>query len=170
MIGDALPYEAPYLVQRGEFIQADKARLAEGTTAATAWTDKKAVQVTLDGREASVFTGDTMLESVFTYVLPPGKPRLRVVKMASKHDARPGETVDFTIRFDNVGDQPLGNVTLMDNLSTRLEFVPDTAQCSVDAAFSSGDNEGESLVLRWEIADPLKVGEGGVIRFQCRVR
>ncbi len=32
------------------------------------------------------------------------------------------------------------------------------------------DNQGESLTLRWEIVEPMKVSEGGVIRFQCRVR
>jgi len=26
------------------------------------------------------------------------------------------------------------------------------------------------LTLRWEIVEPMPVGEGGIIRFQCRVR
>ena len=42
--------------------------------------------------------------------------------------------------------------------------------CSVKADFFAEENEGESLVLRWEIIDPLEVGQGGIIRFQCRVR
>jgi hypothetical protein len=36
--------------------------------------------------------------------------------------------------------------------------------------FLSDYNEAESLVLRWEIIEPMKPGEGGVIRFRCRVR
>ena len=64
----------------------------------------------------------------------------------------------------------IGDVTIIDNLTTRLEYVPDTAQCSIPAAFSTQVNEGDSLVLRWEITDPLEPGEGGVIRFDCRVR
>ena len=110
------------------------------------------------------------MQSVYTYEMPAGKPRLRVVKVASKQNARPGETVDFTIRFDNVGDRVIGNVTVIDNLNTRLEYVPDSQECTVKAEFSVSDNEHESAVLRWEITEPMKVGTGGVIRFQCRVR
>ena len=51
-------------------------------------------------------------------------------------------TVDFTIRFDNVGNQPIGNVAILDSLNTRLEFVPDSAQCSVDAKFSTRAERG----------------------------
>jgi uncharacterized repeat protein (TIGR01451 family) len=93
-----------------------------------------------------------------------------VIKVASTQFAAPGATIDFTIRFDNVGDDVIGNVTVVDNLTTRLEYVPDTAQCSVPAEFSTQPNEGESLALRWEITNPLERGQGGIIRFRCRVR
>jgi uncharacterized repeat protein (TIGR01451 family) len=95
---------------------------------------------------------------------------LRVVKIASKKSAQPGDEVEFTIRFDNVGDQTVGNVTISDSLTTRLEYVSDTAQCDREANFGTQQNDGESLVLRWEIRSPLKVGEGGILRFKCRVR
>ena len=62
------------------------------------------------------------------------------------------------------------DVTIVDSLTTRLEYVPDSAQCSVPAKFMTQENDGESLVLRWEIAEPLQVGDGGLIRFKCRVR
>ena len=84
--------------------------------------------------------------------------------------AEPGDEVAFTIRFDNVGTETIGNVTIIDNLTTRLEYVPETAQCSIPAQFGTQVNEGDSLVLRWEITDPLEPGDGGVIRFTCRVR
>ena len=64
----------------------------------------------------------------------------------------------------------MGNVTIVDNLTTRLEFVPGTAQSSMNASFSTQPNEVGSLVLRWEITNPIEAGQGGVIRFQCRVR
>jgi hypothetical protein len=51
-----------------------------------------------------------------------------------------------------------------------LEYVPDSAQSSVKSEFQVQPNDGESLVLRWEIADPIKPGEGGIVRFRCRVR
>jgi hypothetical protein len=30
--------------------------------------------------------------------------------------------------------------------------------------------EGDSVVVRCELTDPLKPGQGGVLRFKCRVR
>ena len=144
--------------------------MAERLEAALAWTENQAVQVMIDTVTASIATNDVGLQSVYRYDLPPGKPRLRVVKVASKKSAQPGDEVEFTIRFDNVGDQTVGNVTIADSLTTRLEYVPNTAQCDLEANFGTQENDGESLVLRWEIRRSLKVGEGGIIRFTCRVR
>jgi hypothetical protein len=48
--------------------------------------------------------------------------------------------------------------------------VEGSQSCSLKADFATELNEGESLVLRWAIIEPLKVREGGIIRFQCRVR
>ena len=36
-------------------------------------------------------------------------PKVRIVKIASVEDARPGDHIEFTIRFDNIGDEPVGN-------------------------------------------------------------
>ena len=59
----------------------------------------------------------------------------------------------FTLRFDNCGDQPIGNVVIVDSLSTRLEYVPDSAECSLDAKFSTQPNEGGSA------GGPLRAGQ-----------
>lgn len=158
------------LIRTGVFDNNEKARLAERLAAAAAWSENQAAQVALESMTASIGTNDVALQSVVRYDLPPGKPRLRVVKVASKQSAQPGDEIEFTIRFDNVGDQTVGNVTIVDSLTTRLEYVPDSAQCDREAAFGTQENEGESLVLRWEIRSALKVGEGGIIRFTCRVR
>ena len=83
-----------------------------------------------------------------------------MVKVASTPFAQPGDEVDFTIRFDNVGDQTIGNVTIVDSLNTRLEYVPDSAQCSVDAQFSTQPNEGDSVVVRCEVTNPLEARQG----------
>jgi uncharacterized repeat protein (TIGR01451 family) len=163
-------YEDFQIVREGLFDNTEKARLAVRLDAAQAWTGKQAVQVVIDNITTVVATNDTSAQSVFRYDLPPGKPRVRIVKVASTKQAQVGEEVEFTIRFDNVGDQVVGNVTIVDNLTTRLEYVPETAECSLAADFITQENDGESLVLRWEIKEPLEVGEGGIIRFTCRVR
>ena len=165
-----LPHEDLLIVRRGIFDASEKARLAASLDAAIVWTHEKAVQVVIDNVAAVEDSNKVGTQAIYHYEMPPGKPRLRICKLASKKHARPGELVDFTLRFDNVGDQTIGNVTIIDNLNTRLEYVPDSQECSLTAEFSTQRNEHESLVLRWEITDPMKVGEGGIIRFQCRVR
>jgi hypothetical protein len=61
-------------------------------------------------------------------------------------------------------------VTIVDNLTTRLEYVPESAKSSVDADFITQANDAGSLILRWEIRDPVKPGEGGILRFKVKVR
>jgi hypothetical protein len=48
--------------------------------------------------------------------------------------------------------------------------VPDSQKSSVPSTFSTQANEGGSLVLRWELSEPLMPGHGGVLQFRCRVR
>jgi uncharacterized repeat protein (TIGR01451 family) len=100
----------------------------------------------------------------------PDNPRLRLVKLASCDHALPGEEVEFVLRFDNIGDQTIGNVTIVDNLSTRLEYIEGSAQSSVDARFFTIPNDAGSTVLRWEITGEVQPREGGVLRFRTRVR
>lgn len=164
-----LPHEDFRLIQTGVFDIAEKARLSNATENALAWTEKQGVQVVLDGKLPVEASNDVAIEQIYKYDLL-GKPRLRIVKTASKQNAKPGEIVDFTLRFDNIGDQVIGNVTIIDNLTTRLEYVPDSVQASVAADFFTQENDGDSLILRWEVVEPVKVGKGGVIRFQARVR
>ena len=146
-----------------------KPRCNSASQAAITWSHDQAVQVILDRQSAAVETGDQRAQATFT-VDTPNHPRLRVIKLASTTMARPGEFVDFTIRFDNIGDQTIGNVTLVDNLTTRLEYVEGSAESSLAAEFSASPNEGDSLLLRWEFADPVAAGDGGIVRFRCRVR
>ena len=164
-----LPFEDLQAIQRGVFEASEKARLAERTQAALVWEETKAVQVIIDGKMAAEGKGIAAAEETVVYELD-GKPRLRICKIADKSDALPGEIVNFTLRFDNLGDQPVGNVTIIDNLTTRLEYVEGSQSCTLKADFATEVNEGESLVLRWGVIEPLKVNEGGIIRFQCRVR
>lgn len=157
------------IIRLGIHRNSERALVEEYAEAAQVWTDNLAPEVMLDEEPAIV---DVTVEKVGTeyHIGLEGKPRLRVIKLASTAAALPGEEVTFTLRFDNVGEQTIGNVTIMDNLTTRLEYIPDSAECSVKAEFFTDENQGESLALRWEIRDPIQPGEGGIIRFRCRVR
>lgn len=164
-----LPYENLEIIKLGVYRESDRALLLEGTTAAITWTQDKAVQILLDSKAALNVTKIDGPEVIYETEEPcPGK--LRICKVASTQFAEPGDVIDFTLRYDNIGSQAIGNVTIVDNLTTRLEFVEGSAQSSRQADFYTERNEVESLVLRWEITDPLLPGEGGVVRFRCRVR
>jgi uncharacterized repeat protein (TIGR01451 family) len=164
-----LPYENFTVLRTGQFANNEKARLATAVQAAITWTADQGAQVVIDNRAAQVVEGDRRAQA--TYMVENfKKPKLRVIKVASTQTACCGETIDFTIRFDNIGTQVLGNVVVLDNLSPRLEYVPDSAQSSVETVFSVEPNSGNSLVLRWEIDKPIEPGDGGVVRFRCVVR
>jgi len=164
------PYENLVVIRTGKLEAAEIAWLARGTTAAITWSSDQAVQVILDRQVASAVVSDQKTDVVYSVDKPPARPKLRIIKVASTPFAEVGDTVDFTIRFDNVGNQVIGNVAIVDSLTTRLEYVEDSAQCSLPAAFSTSRNEGDSLVLRCEVSQPLEPGHGGVLRFTCRVR
>jgi uncharacterized repeat protein (TIGR01451 family) len=164
------PYENLVMIRLGRYDAAEMPFLARGSTAAVTWSHTQAVQIILDQKIAMAEVKDENCMLTYTVDEPPAHPKLRLVKVASTPFAKPGEEVDFTIRFDNVGNQPIGSVTILDSLNTRLEFIPDSAQCSVDAKFSNQPNEGDSVVVRCEITKPLEPGKGGILRFRCIVR
>jgi uncharacterized repeat protein (TIGR01451 family) len=164
------PYEDFRFIRSGKTEVTERLRLAERQQAALTWATPESVKVMIDNVEAISVGGWSGAQEFTAYDMEPGKCRLRLVKIASKASARPGEVVEFTLRFDNQGDGPLTNTVIVDNLTTRLEYIEGTAQSSVDAEFESFVNEAESTALKWTLTKPLPVGKGGIIRFHCRVR
>ncbi|MCI0680544.1 MAG: hypothetical protein L0Y71_00450 [Gemmataceae bacterium] len=165
-----LPYEDIAVIRRGMLENSDKPRLALGRQAANTWSHDLGVQAVINGQQAAEVSADQRLQTILMFEDKSGPAKLRVIKVASTSAANVGDIIDFTIRYDNVGDQVIGNVTIIDNLTTRLEYVEGSTQASRAANFSTKVNEAGSLVLRWEIIDPLPKGEGGLVRFKCRVR
>jgi len=163
------PQLSMQVVELGIIDNAEKPRLAKATISAITWASDISAQVITDGKQLHQQIGRTQAGDVYA-VDEPDSPRIRLIKLASTGTAKLGEEVEFALRFDNVGDQPIGNVTIVDNLATRLEFVEDSEKSTVDSQFFTDPNEGGSLVLRWEITEPLQPGEGGVLRFKARVR
>ncbi len=101
--------------------------------------------------------------------LPPDKP-LMLIKCADRQSAQQGDVVTFFLRYSNHGGRPLTDVAVSDSLSSRLEYVAGSAQSDRDAVFTAEQNEAGSLILRWEVTGRLAAGQGGVLRFQARVR
>lgn len=164
-----LPHEDLLLIQKGVFEDSEKLRLAERINAALVWMEKQTVQLILDGKMAHEMRDESGVGVLVVYDTN-HRPRLRLCKIASASEARSGEVVEFTLRFDNLGNEEIGNVTILDNLPARLEYVEESATCSLEANFSAEPNEAESVTLKWELKEPLKALEGGIVRFKARVR
>lgn len=190
---DLLPFENVSIVRYGVLEQGEQPMIAQSAEAAIVWTHDLAVAVIIDGERAAEVVSDQKAQETINFEV--GESKLRILKIADTDSALPGEFVHFTLRFDNVGSRTIGNVVIVDNLTTRLEYVEDSMQASVkldyerDAdgeikrdeqgnpiwqqnpvKFSTKVNDGDSLTLRWELEEPLEPGKGGIIRFKTRVR
>lgn len=163
-------YENLELIKWGRHSNSQTARLQLGMLSANAWQDNLRLQVHAKGAQPIIVNDLTSAQQII-HVESDGKGSvLRVTKVASKIAAEIGDEVEFTIRFDNRSSKPVGNVTLVDNLTGRLQYVPGSAECSLKANFIDKVNEANSLMLRWEIIDPVKPFTGGIIRFKCKVQ
>ena len=148
----------------------DSTLMLDGALAAQGWSGEQGVAVAAD--LVNAFSNAYVEGAATIYHIKDDTKtsKLRIIKIANKDAARPGEFVEFTLRFENIGDEPIGNVTILDNLSARLRYVEGTAQSSVQADFLADLSETGSLVLRWEIEKPLMPKEFGVVRFICKVQ
>ena len=95
---------------------------------------------------------------------------LVIIKWPDKCDPHLGDTVTFFIRYKNQGQKAISNIVVNDSLTARLEYVGGSARADRDALFTATPNEAESMLLRWEITQPLPPGEAGTVTFQARVR
>jgi uncharacterized repeat protein (TIGR01451 family) len=164
------PYEHLSLMRLGRYEESESARLALGMQSADVWQEDLELQVVADWAQPVIVHDVAKVQQLVHIESDDENAILRVVKIASKIAARAGEKVQFTIRFDNLSGKRIGNVTIIDNLTTRLEYIVDSAECSLPAKLRTSRNEVGSQTLRWEITDPIPASEGGVIRFECRVR
>ena len=160
------------LLQRSfGFEGSSRTRLERGALNAQAWGGSEWIKVQVNELAPMSASG---IDGAAVYFQVDDKQsktsKLRLIKVASKDSAQPGEMVEFTLRFDNVGTELIGNVTILDDLTGRLEFLPGTAVSSLKSGFVPQVNRSGSFTLRFEITDPLAPGDFGVIRFQCRVR
>ena len=168
-ISDAFkPYEDLDIIRNGNIKMTDPARLAISAAAARIWSNIDALQVLIDGQEAAVIV-DQKQPREFTLYEYKGA-RVRICKVASEQIANPGDIISFTIRYDNIGEQPVSKLVVTDSLAPRLEYVESSQQSSLEARFSTTPNDAGSSVLRWEIDRELKPGEGGFVRFDAKVR
>ncbi len=162
-------FEEYAFLRTGVLTSNEQAAVQKAVQAAAEWSRREYPVIAAKTTGPNEVYDIDILEEVTGFEEPDRKARIRLIKLADKGVAKRGEVVTFTIRFDNLGDRPVGDVVIMDNLTTRLTYIPDTATSDRAGEFSTEDNEAGSLILRWELDKPLAGGEGGVVTFQARV-
>ena len=164
-------FEDVQFLRDGEYRQSEIARLNGGVAAAGTWTRElnPVLMANLTGgQEVYAMFKVAELTGVDEKHKKPGQ--LRIVKLADKDSAKPGDVITFTIRFDNLGDRELRFVRIIDNLTPRLEYIDDSATSDREGSTHVDDNGEGSQVIRFELDGPLKGRTGGVISFQVRLR
>lgn len=130
--------------------------------------------VSLYGREGVRIIGriETTNQVIATEIPPEeclDEP-LEVHKSCSTDTAKIGDVVTYTIKYANKSCQPIHDVAIVDNLIERLEYIPGSQKSSRESIFVTQQNEVGTLILRWEIKDPIAAKQMGEVSFQARVK
>jgi uncharacterized repeat protein (TIGR01451 family) len=155
---------------KSEFQENLKASSTKGRLFAEHWSRKDFP--VLEGH-ASAATQTVTLQVTAEYVgLEDNGKRgdLLLTKTANRGEANIGDLITFTIYYENRGDKVLKSVTIIDNLSPRLEFEPESVTTDRPGKHTAHDNDEGSVVLKFTLDEPLPGRTKGSIVFQCRVR
>lgn len=167
-----VPFQNVEFLATGLLTDAELPLLRELWNNAKSWDTTESIEILINDQPAVVQQDVKLAKEIHVYDVPPGKCSLRICKAASHSLADSGDTISFSIRFDNIGATPIEKVVILDNLSPRLEYIEGSQQSSVspEPEFSAEPNDVGSMTLRWEVKPAIKPGEGGVIHFRCLVR
>lgn len=164
-------FENLAFVKTGRLNSSEEARLAARIQAATVWSRDR-FPIILGGLDAVKEVESTSARKVLVGVDDSHKRdgKLRIVKLADKKAAAPGDVITFTIRYDNLGDRPVKNIRIVDNLTARLEYIDDSATSSLPGRLDVEDNNEGSLVLKFVLDNPLPGKAGGFVTFKAKVK
>lgn len=163
-------FESIKFIGDREFSREERLAITDGMAAAGAWSRDLSPVISASDVTGQLVTQSVKLEGYTGVEDPRGPGQLRVVKLADKSVAEIGDTIEFTIRFDNLGGLELNDVVLIDNLTPRLEYVDGSATHTLDGELQVEDNGEGSSKLTFRLTGPLDGKTGGVLKFQCVVR
>ncbi|MFK7778194.1 MAG: hypothetical protein QM501_08745 [Gimesia sp.] len=155
----------------GQFEQSDEARIAYQIQAANIWSHTQFPVIAIRSRSAHESKIAIKPEE---YIGVEDKRKtegnLKLIKLADKKNAEPGDIITFTIRYENIGDFDVDGIKIVDNLTPRLEYVEDSATSDRKGRLVVEDNQEGSLILTFEVDETVLGHEGGKVTFQARVR
>jgi uncharacterized repeat protein (TIGR01451 family) len=163
-------YEDFRFIREGQFDRANPAVVALGVTASQEWADGRRPIIMAKDDSGQIVQGRFTAQD-YTGVEDRRTPgELKLLKVADKESAHPGDIVTFTIRFDNVGGRELQAIRIVDNLSPRLDYIEGSISCNLDGRVDVEENGFGGKLLTFEFDNALPGNTGGYISFQCRVR
>ena len=163
-------YQALSFVRSGRIDDSDSARLNYGIQAAFEWTREEypviaaKTDVPVEGHFEQSVAAITCIDE------KEEAENLRIVKLADKSTAASGDTIEFTIRYDNLGGREVHHIRIVDNLTPRLAYIDESATSDRAGRLVLQDNGEGSQILIWEMDEPLPGKTGGVVTFKVRVR
>ena len=165
-------YQDLNFVQFGSAEHSDAARLNFGIQAGLVWSREEypVIAAKTDSAMEGVYEAHVATIVGIDDKKSDEPGNLRVVKLADKNTALPGDVIEFTLRYDNLGANAVHHVRIVDNLTPRLQYVDDSATSDRDGRLVVQDNGEGSLVLVWELTEPLQPKAGGVVTFKAKVR
>ncbi len=95
---------------------------------------------------------------------------LLIKDVEPKSNVKVGDVVTFTLTYKNRTNKPVTDLVVSDSLSGRLEYVPGSTQSDRPTNVTLNQNEAGSVIVRFELPGTLQPGQGGVVKFQARVR
>jgi uncharacterized repeat protein (TIGR01451 family) len=157
-------------IKAPEMRQALRAKIAKARQAAITWSRNEYPVITASLSAVHQITVK-FVAAEMVGVEDRRKPgRLEIVKLADRQTAAPGEVVTFRIEYENIGDLPLTDVKVIDNLTPRLGYVADTGASSRAANLEVTDNGEGSAILTWKLSEPLPGKSKGWVTFKATVR
>lgn len=157
----------------GAFNRHDSFVLAQQMQNASAWTRDQFPVITAVTTNASEITANFKVQQTIG-VKDERETRgnVHIVKLADRELAQSGDTITFTIRFQNTGDFDVYEVAIVDNLTPRLDYTGGSARIDDNhpGEVTVEPNGEGSSILTFRLDNPLKGHESGTITFEATVR
>ncbi|MEZ6047686.1 MAG: DUF11 domain-containing protein [Planctomycetaceae bacterium] len=164
-------YEDLQYIRAGRFERMTSAEIKAGLHGAFAWSQDMFPCVSASSSAGVQLQANFIAAEIVGLEIDKGTPgKLRIVKMADKVEAKSGDIITFTIRFDNMGDHTVHGVKITDHLTPRLEFIEGSFKAEREGELRFFDGSTDKSILRFEMVGELKGHEGSVLTFQARVR
>ncbi|MDB5337420.1 MAG: conserved repeat domain protein [Planctomycetaceae bacterium] len=163
-------HESLSRLRNGQFDDSLRLTQLQGMQFAEMWTRKQ--NPVIEGHASSASQSKTVqVLADYTGVEDNGKRGdLLLRKTADKGVAEIGDIVTFTITYENRGDRPLTKVSIIDNLTPRLEYIAESTTTDRPGKVEAEDNGEGSVILRFILDEALPGRTKGSVTFQARVR